>query len=119
MLRAFAVLLALAAPPALALDLPPKAEPVLARGKPYVEVRPDADGSSGVILGAIDVPAPIEAVWAVITDCDLAPKMVASLKSCRVVERDPAGRWEVREQVSKGGLIPSVRSVFRSDFEKP
>jgi uncharacterized membrane protein len=72
-----------------------------------------------VILGAIDVPAPIEAVWAVITDCDLAPKMVASLKSCRIVERDPDGRWEVREQVSKGGLIPSVRSVFRSDFEKP
>lgn len=119
MFRALAVLLALSATPALALDLPAKAEALLQRGKPYVEVRPDPDGSSGLILGAIDVRAPIEAVWAVVTDCDLAPKMVTSLKSCRVVERDPAGRWEVREQVSKGGLLPSVRSVFRSDFDKP
>ena len=43
--------------------------------------------------------------------------MVANLKSCRIVERDPQGRWDVREHVSKMTLLPSVRSVFRSDYE--
>jgi ribosome-associated toxin RatA of RatAB toxin-antitoxin module len=58
-------------------------------------------------------------VFAVITDCALAPKMVASLKSCRVLERDPAGHWDVREQVSKMTFVPSVRNVFRSDYDPP
>jgi hypothetical protein len=113
-----AALLAFASP-AQALDLPPRAEAVLQRGRPFVEVKPAPDGSSGEILGAIDIPAPLEAVWATITDCSLAPKMATDLKSCRVLERDPGGRWEVREHVSKGGLIPPVRSVFRSDYDKP
>lgn len=118
MLRAFALLALLAAAaPARALDLPPRADALLQKGRPFVEVRPDPDGSSGLILGAIDVPAPLEVVWATVKDCDLAPKMAPNLKSCRIVDRDPAGRWDVREQVSKGGFIPSMRSVFRSDYD--
>ena len=38
-----------------------------------------------VIPGEIGGPA---AVWAVLVDCDLAPRMVRRLKSCRIVERD-------------------------------
>jgi uncharacterized membrane protein len=72
-----------------------------------------------VIEAAIDIAAPPEVVFKVITDCDLAPKMVTSLKSCRVVDRDPAGRWDVREQVSKMTFVPSVTNVFRSDFDPP
>jgi hypothetical protein len=120
MLRAFAVLAVLAtAVPARALELPARAEAALQKGRPFVEVRPDPDGSSGLILGAIDIPAPLEVVRATVRDCDLAPKMAPNLKSCRIVERDPAGRWDVREQVSRGGFIPSIRSVFRSDFDSP
>src|SRR4051812_32671967 len=104
--------------PAAAADLPARADALLQRGKPFVDVKPGGDDASGLILGAIDITAPIETVWSVVTDCALAPKMATNLKSCRVVDRDPAGRWEVREQVSRGGLIPSVRSVFRSDFDK-
>lgn len=120
-MRILAVLLVLlaAGAPALALDLPARADALLQRGRPFVDVRPDPDGSSGLILAAIDIPAPLEVVWATVTDCSLAPKMAPNLKSCRVVGRDPAGRWEVREQISKGGLIPSVRSVFRSDYDYP
>jgi len=109
----------LAAGPARALELTPRAEALLDRGRPYAEVTPGPDGSSGVIRAAIDIAAPQAAVWAVMTDCELAPRMVANLKSCRIVERDPQGRWDVREQISKGGFIPSVRSVFREDFEPP
>lgn len=84
-----------------------------------VEVRPDPDGSSGLIRGSVEIDAPPEAVWEVLIDCDLAARMVRSLKSCKVLERDPAGRWDVREHVSRAGLLPAVRSVFRSEYDPP
>jgi carbon monoxide dehydrogenase subunit G len=111
--------LAAASPAAAAFELPPHAQALLGRGRPYAEVKPDPDGSSGVIRAAIDIAAPAQTVWNVMTDCDLAPKMVANLKSCRIVERDAQGRWDVREQISKMTFLPSVRSVFREDFEPP
>jgi hypothetical protein len=118
--RILAILLAFAvSSPAAALDLGPKAQALLDRGRPYAEVTPGPDGTSGVIRAAIDIAAPIGAVWSVMTDCDLAPKMVANLKSCRILERDPQGRWDIREQISRMTLLPSVRSVFREDFEPP
>jgi carbon monoxide dehydrogenase subunit G len=107
----------LAAMSAAAAELPERALAVLDRGRPYVEVKPDPDGSSGVILAAIDVAAPQAVVWSVMTDCDLAPKMVAKLKSCRILERDPQGRWDIREEITKMGFAPSVRTVYREDFE--
>ncbi|HEV7383598.1 MAG TPA: SRPBCC family protein [Phenylobacterium sp.] len=119
-MRALLVITALiAASSAAALELPPKAQAALDRGRPYAEVKPDADGSSGVIRAAIDIAAPPEVIWSVMTDCDLAPRMVANLKSCRILDRDPQGRWDVREQISKMTFVPSVRSVFREDFEPP
>jgi ribosome-associated toxin RatA of RatAB toxin-antitoxin module len=115
-----AVLMAAApAVSARAFDLPPRAGAALARGRPSVEVSADPDGVSGVIAGAIDIAAPPEVVFSVVTDCDLAPKMVDSLKSCRILERDPAGRWDVREDISKMTFLPSVRNVFRSDYDPP
>jgi hypothetical protein len=115
-LRACAAALFLAAP-AAAFDLPPRAMAALAQGRPYVDVRPDPDGSSGLIRAAIDVPAPATVVWTVMTDCDLAPALVANLKSCRVLEADPAGGWDVREYISRMTFLPPVRNVFRSDYE--
>jgi carbon monoxide dehydrogenase subunit G len=111
--------LQIAAGTAHAADLPPRAEEILDSGRPYVEVSPDPDGVSGMILGAIDIAAPQKAVWDVISDCSLATKMAPSLKSCRIVDRDPQGRWDVREQISRMNFMPSIRSVFRSDYEPP
>ena len=119
-MRSFFLIAVLAmAGPAEAMDLPERAQAQLDRGRPFVEVSPGADGSSGVILAAIDVAAPQATVWSVMTDCDLAPKMVANLKSCRVLERDPQGRWDIREEVSKMTFAPSVRTIYREDFEPP
>lgn len=120
-MRVLLVIAALAAtsPVTAAMELPPGAQAALDRGRPYAEVKPGADGSSGVIRAAIDIAAPPEVIWSVMTDCDLAPRMVANLKSCRILERDPLGRWDVREQISKMTFLPSVRSVFREDFEPP
>lgn len=84
-----------------------------------VQVLPDPDGASGLIRGVVEVNASPEVVWQVLIDCGLAPRMVRSLKSCRILDRDPAGRWDVREHISRTGLLPSVRSVFRSDYDPP
>ena len=100
-------------------ELSPRALEALDHGRPFVEVRPDPDGTSGVILAAIDVAAPQAVVFSVMTDCDLAPKMVANLKSCRILERDPQGRWDIREEVTKMTFAPSVRTVYREDFDPP
>jgi polyketide cyclase/dehydrase/lipid transport protein len=119
--RAFLILLVLAAAApcsAQAMDLPARAAAVLEHGHPYVEVRPDPNGAGGVVRGVIDIAAPVDVVWKVMTDCELAPKMVANLRSCRVLERDPAGRWDVREFVSRPTVVlPPVRNIFRSDYQ--
>ena len=109
----------LAAAPALGVELPDRAQAALERGRPYVEVKPGPDGSSGVILAAIDVAAPQAVVWSVMTDCDLALKMVANLKSCRILDRDPQGRWDIREEITRMTFTPSVRTVYREDFDPP
>ena len=84
-----------------------------------VEVAADPGGASGLIRGSVEIDAPPEAVWKVVVDCDLAPRMVKRLKSCRILEHDPAGRWDVREHVSRAGILPAVRSVFRSEYDPP
>jgi len=106
-----------AAGPALAADLPQRAQAQLDHGRPYVDVEPDPDGRSGAILAVIDVAAPLAVVWDVMTDCDLATRMVANLKSCRILDRDPQGRWDTREEVTKMTFGRSVRTVYREDFE--
>jgi carbon monoxide dehydrogenase subunit G len=84
-----------------------------------VEITPDPGGASGLIRGSVDIEATPEQVWQVLIDCGAAPRMVARLKSCKVLERDPQGRWDIREHISRAGPLPSVRSVFRSDYDPP
>lgn len=115
---AFAAVLLLASP-AWAWEPDPQVLAGLTRGQAYVEVRPDPAGASGLIRAVEEIAAPSEVVWALLIDCELAPRLAASLKSCRILERDPAGRWDIREQISRPGLMPRFRSVVRSDFEAP
>jgi len=103
-----AATLALAAAPAFA------AEPA-----PIVSVTPDPLGAAGVIHGQVDIGAPRAVVWAIMTDCARTASLMINVKYCHVLQRDPAGRWDVREQVSKASLLPSVRVVMRSDFDAP
>ena len=119
-MRALLLLMALAAAgSAGAFDLPPRAEAVLDRGHPWIDVRPDVDGHSGLVRAAVDIAASKETVWSLMLDCDAALRMVANLKSCRVIERDPQGRYDVREQVSGAPFLPPVRNVYRSDYDRP
>lgn len=102
--------------PTLAWAPDPKVERSLAQGKAWAEVLPDVDGA-GLIHAAIDIPAPPKTVWTVMTDCRLASRLVVSVTSCKILEADRQGGWDVREQITRGGVFfPSLRNVFRSDY---
>jgi uncharacterized protein YndB with AHSA1/START domain len=116
--RLLLLMLALATP-AFAWEPDATALEVLRRSEPFVEVMSEPGRASGLIHGAIEIAAPPERVWRTMTDCQLAPRMVARLKTCRILERDPAGHWDVREHVSRTGFLPPVRNVIRSDYEPP
>jgi uncharacterized membrane protein len=86
---------------------------------PTVNVTPDPQGASGIVHAQIDINAAPETVWKIMVDCDQVPKLMANVKYCHVLQHDPAGHWDVREQVTKASLLPSVRVVMRSDYDEP
>ena len=96
----------------------PTAEAVaaLATGKPWVSVTVDPSSEAAIIHAAIDIPAPPQKVWTTMIDCRNAARMVANVTRCQILSQGPG--WDVREHVTRGGpLIPSIRNVFRSDYE--
>lgn len=95
---------------------PPSAETLLTKGGVWVASRPDPDKVSARVEAAIDIAATPEQVWRTMTDCKNAYRLITNLKSCRIVQGDMAKGWDVREHVTKSGLIPSMRIVFRSDY---
>ena len=106
------------AAPAAAFDLGPKARAVLARGEAYAEVTPDPDGVSGRVRAVVDIAAPPAKVWATMTDCATAGKLIANLSSCRILSGDQGQGWDVREHVTRRTFVfPGMRIVFRSDYE--
>ena len=110
--------LACMAASAHALDLTPDALAKLKAGEPVVVAVNEGGGpAAGRVDAVIDVPANASAVWKVLTDCEISVRVFTGLKSCKVTERDPAGVWDIREHViSPSMLLPSWRSVFRSDY---
>jgi carbon monoxide dehydrogenase subunit G len=86
---------------------------------PLVEVNADSKGASGDIRAQVDIAAPPAMVWRVLVDCGQVPHLMVGAKSCKVLQHDPGGRWDVREQISQGALLPAIRTVLRSDYEAP
>lgn len=86
---------------------------------PVVSVEADGHGASGDIRAQVDIAAPPATVWKVLIDCSQVPHLMVGAKSCKVLQHDPAGRWDVREQISQGALLPAIRTVLRSDYDAP
>jgi uncharacterized protein YndB with AHSA1/START domain len=85
-----------------------------------VTLSPAPGGDATQIHAAIDIPAPAAAVWSIMTDCAHTMHFVPGLERCRVLERDPAGRWDIREHdIAWMWFLPRIHSVFRSDYEPP
>jgi carbon monoxide dehydrogenase subunit G len=84
--------------------------------EPALTIAHDERGAM-VVHTSIDIAAPPATVWAVITDCDRAPKYVPNMESCRIVERDPAGHWQMRATVMNIALLPRIHTLSRLEFE--
>jgi len=95
--------------------------PVLAaaQSEPTLRIEHDATRDAMVVHASIDIAAPPQTVFGVITDCNRAPKFVPNLESCRILQKDPKGRWEVRETILNVMLLARIRAVSRSEIEPP
>jgi uncharacterized protein YndB with AHSA1/START domain len=92
----------------------------LAAGEVLVEAAVDEAEEAARVSAVIDIAAPPRSVWLVMTDCARAQRFVPGLISCRVLEADPAGAWDVREHlIDWAWYLPTMRNVFRSDYEPP
>jgi hypothetical protein len=70
-----------------------------------------------VIKLAIDVAAPPQAIWDVLTACQIAPEYVPNVQSCRKLEVLDGGRADLFVQVIKPAFfIPAFEHVFRLDY---
>jgi hypothetical protein len=111
------VVASLATTAALAWAPTPEAQANLLKGEPWAEVLADSEGA-GLIHAAIDIAAPPKTVWAVMTDCKLAPRLVTTVTLCRITQGDQQRGWDVREQVTRGNFfVPTIRNVVREEFQ--
>jgi hypothetical protein len=96
----------------------PAADAVLDAGRVFVEVLAEPDDRHGIIHSAIDIAAPRERVWRVMTDCTRMPVLMRT--SCRVVSGDMRAGSDVREQVTARNFIfPPMHNVVRIDYTEP
>ncbi len=103
--------------PVLAWAPNARVQRALLSGQSWAEVLPAADGA-GLIHAAIDIAVPPRVVWAVMTDCKMAARLIATLTSCKVVEGDRDRGWDVREQITRGNLfVPAIRNLVRNDYQ--
>ena len=86
-----------------------------------VEVHPIStpEGAATRVSAVVEIAASPVAVWAVLTDCARAPNVIPHLESCRIVDKDPAGRWDLREHIINPPLLPRMRTLVRNDFQVP
>jgi hypothetical protein len=100
--------------------LTPEETAALANGEPAVEAHIDPAIDAARVRAVIDIPRAPALVWSVMTDCARMLRFVPGLESCRVIEADPQGRWDVREhRINWAWFLPNIRTVFRADYDKP
>lgn len=95
-------------------------ERALRAGQVLATATPAPGGSAGRVSAIIDIPVLPKLLWNVMVDCQRAPKYLASLQSCTVLERAKDGSWDLREHRIKWlWILPEVKSVFRSQYTHP
>jgi uncharacterized membrane protein len=88
----------------------------LAAGEIIVHMGPDGQH----VFAAVNIRAPAEVVWKVITDCEEAPKFMPGMKACRRLEAAPDGSWEnIEREYKYSWLMPAAHDVVRTEYHKP
>ena len=113
--------IAMFAAPVCALELDAAAQARLAAGETVTRFTPDrSESAAGLLEAVIDIPASPDAVWKVLIDCGVAAKVFSGLKTCKIISTEAGGKADVREHtISWSALLPTVRSVFRSQYDAP
>ena len=87
--------------------------------QPVIEVNALEPEGVTAIRATHRIDAPQQVVWSVLTDCPGGKRILPHFESCRILARDPSGRWDLREHVMNPPLLPRVRTVARNQFEPP
>ncbi len=89
--------------------------------EPVVIVSPvtTAKGDAMHVRASMEIAASPAKVWAILSDCAGAPKVIPHLESCKVLKRDAGGRWDIREHVVNPPFLPKLRMVVRNEFKPP
>ena len=87
-----------------------------ASDEPTIATSYDSKADTTQIRASIVIKASPKAVWFTLSDCDSAPKVIPDLESCKVIERDPASRWDIREHVISPRLLPRFKTIVRNEF---
>jgi carbon monoxide dehydrogenase subunit G len=105
----------------VALELNAAALQALKTGEPVMAFTPDpVEKAAGLVEAVIDIPAAPDKVWRLLTDCELNLQVFNGLKSCRIVSADADTKSDVREHtISWSRLLPTMRSVFKSQYDAP
>jgi hypothetical protein len=100
----------------------PQVRQRLAAGEVVVAAATPADPQHprGHIQAAVRVAASPEAIWKVLIDCQQAVLYVPGLRGCRRVNAAPDGSWaEIEHVVHYSWALPTVRYVFRAEYQRP
>lgn len=68
---------------------------------------------------AVNIDAPREAIWRVLTACEIAPEYVPNVVDCTLLETFDNGRAQLfRQTVKPAFFIPAFDHVFRLDYDR-
>ena len=80
----------------------------------------DPTAQSGSASASVRIHADRSSIWALLTSCASAVRLVPGLAECTVVETAPDHSWQlIRHVVDYSWYVPKLTFVFRADYRYP